>query len=452
MSPPNILFIVADDLNSWVGALGRHPDVRTPAIDALARRGTLFTRAYCSAPYCNASRMGVFTGCLPTTTGVLQNEPFWEEPMRRKTFLEALGEAGYSRAGAGKVFHGHFDYAHAGRSGAREAQWIEAQNRPFLWDDYTRIEPEPLPPARPLNRMFDFERFESVSPWNHHFDWGALPDDQVAGMPDMQTCDAVVKRLQSPQQEPFFLAAGFYKPHLPWYVPKKYFDLYPLESVSLPFVKSDDLDDVPAIARAWANSPPDHETVTGHGQWRHAVQAYLACISFCDDMVGRLMAALDASPARDNTIVVLWGDNGFHLGEKLHWRKFVLWEEATRVPMIIVPPRGSSVVPRVDDPVSLIDIFPTLFEMSGLPAFENIDGVSLLGQMTGQPKVNPAITSWLKGNHSVRAGNWRYTRYNDGAEELYDHSADPYEWNNLASVSRFSDVKVRMRNSLPTTG
>lgn len=445
MTRPNVLFIVLDDLNAWIGALGRHPDVRTPAIDALAARGTLFTRAYCSAPFCNASRMGVFTGCLPTTTGVFQNEPFWQASERRRTFLETFGDHGYDRRGAGKVFHGVFDYAQAGQTGARHAAWQEFANRPFLWDDFHTMAAEPMPPARPLNRMFDFSRFAEVSPWNHHFDWGALPPDREDEMPDAATCRSLEGWLKSPPRSPFFLAAGFYKPHLPWYAPRRFFDLYPLDSVSLPFVKADDLDDVPAIAQAWATQPPDHATVTAHGQWRHAVQAYLACISYCDWMIGRLMEALDASPARDDTIVVLWGDNGFHLGEKLHWRKFVLWEEATRVPLIIVPPRGRSVVPRVDEPVSLIDIFPTLFDLCGLPPVQGVDGHSLVESMTGLSQRHaPVLTTWLQGNHSLRHGHLRYTRYADGGEELYDHVADPYEWNNLARHHRFEAQRVAM--------
>ena len=171
----NFLFIVADDLNSWVGALGRQPDIKTPNIDALAGRGTLFVNAYCSAPYCNASRMGVFTGCRPATTGIYQNEPLWDTAGRRATFVELLRAARYYTFGAGKVFHGVFDYATAGREGRGAAEWREIENRAFLWDQfYTNIS-EPLPSDRPLNRLFDFSQFASVPPMYHHFDWGPLP-------------------------------------------------------------------------------------------------------------------------------------------------------------------------------------------------------------------------------------------------------------------------------------
>jgi arylsulfatase A-like enzyme len=443
MTRPNIFFIVADDLNSWIGPIGRHPDVKTPAIDRLAARGTVFTHAYCTAPYCNASRMSVFTGCLPTTTGIYENEAFWEAPLRRETFLERLRSAGYYCFGAGKVFHGAFDYASAGRQKSASAVWREQQNRPELWDEFHPNVAEPMPNDRPLHGMFDFERFDKVSPWNHHFDWGALPDEREPDMPDWEVSENISAFLLNPPKEPFFCAAGFYKPHLPWYLPQRFLDIYPLKKIALPFVKADDLDDVPEIAKAWALSPPDHETILQHGQWRHAVQGYLAAISYCDSQISRVLGALERSPAAGNTVVVIWGDNGFHLGEKLHWRKFVLWEEATRVPLIIVPPAGYETVPRVNQPVSLIDIFPTLIEMCRLEPLKGIDGISLAPLIQRQSFCRgPVFTTWLQGNHSVRIGQWRYTRYSDGGEELYDQCADPFEWNNLIGDRRYERVRA----------
>lgn len=452
MTRPNILFIVADDLNAWIGPLGRHPNARTPRIDELARRGTVFTRAYCPAPYCNASRMAVFTGCLPDRTGIYQNEPFWEAPLRRRTFLEHLRSEGYHCFGSGKVFHGTFDYATAGRSKAREAAWRDSENRSQYWDEFSPNLSEPMPPGRPLNGMFDFDDFDAVLPWNHLFDWGVLPAEREADMPDEKTVATVGYFLRDPPQQPFFCAAGLYKPHLPWYVPQRFFDLYPRDRISLPFVKPDDLDDVPDIARKWALSPPDHETVLRHGQWRHAVQGYLAAISYCDSMVGRILDALAASPAASNTMVVLWGDNGFHLGEKLHWRKFVLWEEATRVPFIVVPPGGGGVA-RIDEPVSLVDLFPTLCDLAGVAPLADIDGRSLAPLMDGRTRTRgaPAIMTWQKGNHSIRSGQWRYTRYHDGSEELYDQASDPYEWTNLAGDKRFSDMLAELRGKTAET-
>jgi arylsulfatase A-like enzyme len=447
---PNVLFIVADDLNSWIGALGRHPDVRTPAIDALAARGTLFSHAYCAAPYCNASRMSVFTGCLPSTTGVYANEPFWDAPQRRQTYIEAFRQAGYHTFGAGKVFHGVYDYARAGETRSTSAEWIPIENRPHLWDRFETSAPEQLPPTRPLNGLFDFSRFSAVPRLYHNFDWGPLPDAAASAMPDEIVCRSIEDFLARRPPEPFFCAAGIYKPHLPWHVPKRFFDLYDPEAIALPVVRNDDLDDVPPLARQWAVSPPDHDLVTSRGQWRQAVQGYLAAISYCDWIVGRIMAALDRSGLADNTVTALWGDNGFHLGEKLHWRKFVLWEEATRVPLIIVPPRDMRRVPRFYQPVSLIDLFPTIAELCGVEGPAGVDGRSLVNAMTRDVGPGtPAIMTWGAGNHSVRVGDWRYTRYQDGGQELYDLRLDPHEWANLVDDARFAGQVESLRALLP---
>jgi len=448
---PNFLFIVADDLNAWIGILGRNPDVRTPHIDALARRGSLFINSYCSAPYCNASRMGIFTGCLPSTTGIYHNEPLWDAPDRRPTFVELLRSAGYYTFGAGKVFHGVFDYATAGRDKLSQATWLEIENRPYLWDAFFPNKTEPLPMERPLNKLFDFNNFETVPPFYHLFDWGPIPDRHTEDMPDAHVSRSVSEFLNNSPQEPFFCAAGFYKPHLPWHVPKRFFDLYDPECISLPLVKANDLDDVPSIPRKWALSPPDHELVTAHHQWRSAVQAYLAAISYVDYLIGGLIETLENSGYMSNTVIVLCGDNGFHLGEKLHWRKFVLWEEATRVPLIVVPPdcRGAQ---RICQPVSLIDLFPTILELAGIDSAPDNDGHSLVQSLrTGRgDRTAPVVMTWGAGNHSIRSARWRYTRYLDNTYELYDHAADPHEWTNLAGDSAFFDVCKQLQSALPT--
>ncbi len=311
---------------------------------------------------------------------------------------------------------------------------------------------DPLPDDRPLNSLFDFSDFAAVPPMYHHFDWGPLPDDRIEQMPDAMVRREVVDFLGGDRRQPFFCAAGLYKPHLPWHVPARFFDLYDPETLSLPLVKDDDLDDVPPIARKWALSPPDHELVTSHSEWRPAVQGYLAAITYCDYVVGELMRALEANGLAENTIVILWGDNGFHLGEKLHWRKFVLWEEATRVPLIIVDPRSPA--RRINEPVSLIDIYPTLLDLCGVSLDIEIDGRSLHSLvLDGSPvRDQPAIMTWGPGNHSLRTPEWRLTRYSDGTEELYDHLTDPYEWTNLAANSSFDDVRAALRPWLPTTG
>jgi arylsulfatase A-like enzyme len=392
--------------------------------------------------------MGVFTGCLPSTTGIWGNEPLWDAPNRRTTFIEQLRNQGYFTFGAGKVFHGVFDYAAAGRDGKAEANWREIENRSFLWDDFRSNRIEPLPDARPLNKLFDFSNFSAVPPMYHHFDWGPIADERASEMPDAHVLRAATEFLDGSPRQPFFCAAGFYKPHLPWHVPKAFFDLYDLDRLSLPLVKDDDLDDVPPIGRQWALSPRDHELVTSRKQWPHAVQGYLAAISYVDDLIGRLVDVLDATGLADNTTIILWGDNGFHLGEKLHWRKFALWEEATRVPLIVVPPAPRR--QRITTPVSLIDIFPTVIDLAGATSLAPIDGHSLvpLMQSPGTSRPSPVAMSWKEGNHSLRDSRWRYTRYRDGSEELYDHVTDPYEWTNLALDQAFDDVRTAFSEGL----
>lgn len=285
----------------------------------------------------------------------------------------------------------------------------------------------------------------------HHFDWGPLPPERENDTPDARVAASIRDFLNSPPAQPFFCAAGFYKPHLPWHAPRRFFDMYDLNRIALPLVKQDDLDDVPPIGREWALTPRDHELITSRAQWPHAVQGYLASISYADELIGRVLGMLDETGLAASTYVVLCGDNGFHLGEKLHWRKFVLWEEATRVPLIVAPPIGQATPRRVYEPVSLIDIFPTLAELGGITDAPACDAFSLTPFFARDGVRRPAgvITTWGRGNHSVRAEHWRYTRYSDGREELYDQASDPYEWTNLADDPAFHSVCARMRKTLP---
>ncbi|MFO1016769.1 MAG: sulfatase [Hyphomonadaceae bacterium] len=443
----NFLFIIVDDLNSWIGALGRHPQAQTPNIDALARRGALFVNAYCSAPYCNASRMGIFTGRWPSTLGVYDNQPFWDAPKRPVTLMERLRQSGYHTVGAGKVFHGAFDYAKAGFERLDHAPWQEVENRDLAWDEFHPNTHEPLPYRRPLNGLFDFGEFGAVPDKYRHFDWGPCEASQEDDLPDAQVVASVRAFLSRPKA-PFFCAAGLYKPHLPWHAPKRFFDAIP-ESVALPLVKDDDLDDAPPTAREWALDPKDHELITHRGVWRDAVRAYLACISYADFMVGELVKALDESQHRNDTTIVLCGDNGFHLGEKLHWRKFALWEEATRVPLIVVPAGGRHGPARVLEPASLIDIYPTILKAAGVDPGPGIDGEDLLARVGGAAlRTRPVLSTWGEGNHSLRSARWRYTIYRAGGAELFDHACDPYEWTNLADDPAYADVCRAMSQSI----
>lgn len=440
----NFLMIMLDDLNSWTGALGGHPDARTPNIDALAESGVLFSRAYCAAPYCNASRMSVMLGLLPSRSGIYENEQIEDAAPGRAVIPELLRQGGYTTASFGKVFHGMYDYAAASRHARPFATWKPFSDRAHYWDLVRPPEPEPMPLGRPLNRLFDFARFDDVPPMYHHFDWGYLPDAMQEEMPDTRAVRAAQRFLAEPGARPFFCAVGIYKPHLPWYVPQRFFTPLEKEYLWLPPVKADDLDDVPATAREWALSPRDHELVTSRKVWHDAVRGYLASISFADALVGELLSALASSPARDDTTVVLCSDNGFHLGEKLHWRKFALWEEATRVPLIVVPPRGMCRERHVVQPVSLVDLYPTILELAGI-APGTTDGAPLTRILAGAGVPDrPAISVWGRGNFSMRYGPWRYTRYRDGGTELYDRSLDPLEWTNRAGRLGLAETRARL--------
>lgn len=417
---PNVLFIAVDDLNDWIGCLGGHPDVKTPNLDRLAARGVLFTKAYCSAPACNPSRASLLTGVRPSTSGVYHNDQPWRGPLKDAVTLPQHFMAnGYQVVGGGKIFHGGFDDAAS-------------------WHEYFKAKGDAKPGKAPLNGIPD----------TGHFDWGAI-DAGDEDMPDYKMASWAIDFLGKKHEKPFFLAAGFVKPHLPWYVPRKYFDLYPLDKVTLPPADPKDLEDVPPAGRRMARPDGDHKKVIETDNWRKAVQSYLATISFLDAMVGRLIDGLDKSPHASNTVVVLWGDHGWHLGEKQHWRKFALWERAAKAPLLVAAPGLSP--GRCDRPVDFMSLYPTLVELCGLPAAKSQEGVSLVPLLRDPAAAwdRPALTTHGRNNHAVRSDQYRYIRYADGTEELYDMDADPKEWTNLAGKPDLAKVKDELARWLP---
>ena len=428
---PNVLFIAIDDLNDWIGCLGGHPDVKTPNLDRLAARGVLFTSAHCAAPACNPSRAALMTGIRPSTSGIYHNpHPWRKSPVLAKavTLPQHFMAHGYRVVGGGKIYHGRFP---------DPPSWQEyfpsqTKNRP----------PDPVPPRRPVNGI----------PNTAHFDWGPL-DVQDGRMGDYKVVDWAIGELKKKHDKPFFLACGLFRPHLPWYVPRKYFDMYPLDKIHLPEINENDLDDVPAIGRQIARPGRDHKKVIQHKQWRKAVQGYLASITFTDAQVGRLLDAFDAGGHAKNTVVVLWSDHGWHLGEKLHWRKFALWEEATHNVLMFVAPGVTKPRGRCDRPVGLIDIYPTLIDLCGLKAKPELEGLTLLPLLKdpSAKRDRPALTTHGRNRHSVRSQRWRYIRYNDGSEELYDRDKDPLEWKNLAGDPAYAQVKKDHARRLPKT-
>ena len=260
------------------------------------------------------------------------------------------------------------------------------------------------------------------------------------------------------------MACGFYRPHLPRYVPKKYFDKYPLDEIILPETKIDDLNDLPEFGKRFARERysatlgtdlnkgiQDHNLVLQYDQWKKGIQAYLASISFVDNYIGELLDGLENSKYAQNTIIVLWGDHGWHLGEKKHWRKQALWEDTTHVPFIVSYPSKIQKNKICDAPVSLIDIYPTLIDLAGIPKKEDLDGESLVDLMenTLMNWDRPVLSTYGKGNHAVRSGNWRYIQYRDGSSELYNHQNDPNEWYNLSKNNDYKIVIKRLKKTIP---
>lgn len=425
----NILFISIDDLNDWIGCLGGHPDVKTPNMDRLARRGVLFTNAHCAAPLCNPSRASLMTGVLPSTSGVYENnQPMRQSPVLASavTLPQHLRTHGYSVTGGGKIYHGGFP-------------------DPQSWDDYFPSQSEnqpsnPEPPDKPVNGI----------PNAAHFDWSPL-DVRMEAMGDYQTSEWARARLAKRPDKPFFLACGIFRPHLPWYVPRRFFDMYPVDKVTLPNVKEDDLDDVPAAGRRMAKPDGDHAKVLKYNQWKKAVQGYLASISFADEILGRVLDGLEAGPNARDTSIVLWSDHGWHLGEKLHWRKFALWEEATHNVLMVSSPWAGKPGSSCGRTVSLMDVYPTVLELCGVPVKAGLQGRSLMPLISKPASEwpHPAVTTYGRNNHSVRNERWRYIRYADGSEELYDRSADPMEWTNLMVKPGHEKTASDLRRFLP---
>ncbi|MHC4800214.1 MAG: sulfatase, partial [Planctomycetota bacterium] len=389
---PNVLFIAVDDLNDWIEGLGGYEGVKTPNLDRLADRGVLFSRAYCSAPACNPSRASLMTGIRPSTSGVYHNPQPWRLAMPNVVTLPQHFMAhGYHVVGCGKLYHGPY---HDDAS----------------FHKYLRRPADPLPKVRPVNGM---------TTQGSHFDWGPVdvPDKEMS---DWKVTQWACDYLKQKHDKPFFLGVGIFRPHLPWYAPQKHFDLYPLSQIKLPLVKDNDLDDVPPLGIKMAKPDGDHKAVLETDNWEKAVQGYLASIHFADACIGLLLDTLDKSGYDQNTIIVLWGDHGWHLGEKLHWRKFALWEEATRVPFMVVAPGTAKAKSLCHQTVSLLDIYPTLIELCSLAPKEELEGKSLV-RLLKKPDAQwnrPVITTHGRNNHAVRDQRWRYIRYSDGNEEL----------------------------------
>ncbi len=425
---PNVLFIPIDDMNDWVTHLGGHPQALTPNIDRLAKRGVTFSNAHCAVPACNPSRTALLTGLRPSTTGIYYNANPWRPVLPDViTLPKHFKNNGYFTAGFGKVYHKHYpdpaDWHILGSAPGDSRQAVKEKHLTDGGDGFLRFGPL------------------------------ANSDEEMI---DHINVTRAIEQINRKHDKPWFIACGLIKPHMAFSVPEKYFEKFPLEGIRLPYVPADDLDDVPSAGIKMARPDHDHSRILKSGRWKEIVQAYLATISFADAQVGRLIEALDKSPYRENTIIVLWSDHGWHLGEKQHWRKFALWEEATKAPMIWVAPGITTAGGTSSRPVDFLNIYPTLNDLCGLQAPENpggekLEGVSMRPLLLDPEAVwkRPALTTQGRNNHAIRSQNYRYIRYADGSEELYDHRSDPGEFNNLADDFRLDDVKNQLSQWLP---
>ncbi|MCE9518876.1 MAG: sulfatase [Verrucomicrobia bacterium] len=445
---PNILFIIVDNLNDWCGPLGGHPQARTPNLDRLAKSGMTFTNAHGAYAQSNASRTALFSGVNPWNNGVWSNEQDWRHsvPLIGQPVLpEYFRAQGWFTSASGKIFH-----ASSGGPEGRLTGW-QGGRRGFELD-HAWNERLPGPGVQiPDLPVHTGQNFNGLSIW--HWDWSAI-DKQDGDMDDAKVASWAGDFLQRRFDRPFFLAVGFNHPHSPWYAPRKYFEMFPLDQIKLPKVTADDLIDVPEIGKAFLKSGDSHKQIVERNLWRQAVQAYLANIAFADAMIGRVLDALERSPQREKTVVVLTSDRGSYLGQKQRWDDGGLWEEATRVPLIVSVPGVTQPGTTSAQPVSLVDLYPTLVEIAGLTKPEHLDGESFVSLLRDplEKRGRPAVMAMGGDDHAsyaVRSERWRYIRYHDGSEELYDHSNDPREWNNLAAKLESKEIKQTLAAALP---
>lgn len=443
----HVLLITIDDLNDWIGCLTSqdsperdghltgegHPQAKTPNLDRLARRGVLFTNAHCQAPICRPSRTSFMSGLRPTTSGIYGNRPQYDAKGEKTAGKEVpwmtkrFEQAGYHIYTAGKILHG-------------------SRNKPLGGTPCFRTSQGPYPETK-------IEVPAEITP-DGIWDIGAFPPnpDDYTDLRIAKWTAGNIRASMKLGDKPRFMALGFYNPHLPLFAPQKYFDGAPTkQNVLLGAVKANDMDDVPEIGKRIGSRVAYSQCalwcLEEEQNLRTLTQAYLACTTAMDDSLGQVIDALDQSDMADNTWIVVLSDHGWHLGEKNHIAKQTLWTRATRVPLIIVPPKRLQDTPRgvrCDQPAELLDIYPTLVEATALPTAETdhqLDGISLLPWLSNPQsnKARPAITTIYAHNHSICDTRYRYTRYADGSQELYDRQRDPHEFENLIEQAKTDD-------------
>ncbi len=423
---PNILFIAIDDMNDWTGFLGGHPQASTPNLDKIAVKGMLFTNAHCSAPGCSPSRNSLLYGVEPFKSGsyAFYGEKIHDQLMDQYISLPRFFmNNGYKTFGAGKIHHGLRDDS-------------------LQWNEYFKENP-----GKKIFKEGEGFAYNGKMSFRPTFN----PDkDHV----DFQVASYGIDVLKREHDKPFLLAVGIVKPHLPFDCPARFFDGLP-EHIEPPAILKEDLIDLPTEGNSFRRAGDDR-LFKKDSAWEDVRRAYLACISWADFNIGRVLDELAKSPYAENTIVVIWSDHGYHLGERMSFRKFTLWEEATRVPFVIYDPRESNQTKgrRCSQSVSLINMYRTLADMARLKPPNYVDGESLVPQMKDpqKPLKKPTITTWGRENYAVRTKDWRYIRYFDGAGELYDHTRDENEWHNLANDPEYQSIRKELDGYLPENG
>jgi arylsulfatase A-like enzyme len=432
----NVLFIVVDDLNDWVGCFGGNPQIKTPNMDRLAEQGGMvFMNAQAPATVCGPSRSAFLTGLRPSTTGVYtnrQNLRYSEKASLVPTIPQYFSKNGYTSISTGKIFHKHPDIDVRDQGQWAFDVWKEEQGGQI-------INKKDLP----LNGLPDYPIKGT------RMDWGPTITGREKTK-DWQSAEWIAEKLKDDHDKPFFMMLGISKPHLSWYVPQEYFDLYNLDSIDAPLYLEDDLDDIITPEGEQKFQPSlEFLTIKENNKIKEAARAYMACVSYADDCVGLALESLQNSKYKDNTIVIVIGDHGWHLGEKMVYRKNKSWEEDCRAPLIIYSPEMKEPGIR-SQTVNLLDLYPTLAEMCNLPKPEHCEGKSLVPLMNNANLAwDPALTTISYMNHSVRSEEFRYIIYDDGTEELYDHIKDPTEWLNLISDTAYKNVISEMRKYLP---
>ena len=446
--PYNVSFIMSDDLNTSLGAYG-NTVVQTPHLDKLAENGTLFTQAHCQFPLCGPSRVSIMTGLRPDTTQVWVNKASLRETIPTvETLPQFFKNKGYFSGRVGKIFH-YSVPSDIGTNGSDDAlSWVTRVN-PSGEDKKLEDKVINYTPEHGLGLALAY--YSDPSHLKKH------TDELVA--------DEAIKLMQQHKDDPFFIAAGFFRPHTPYIAPKKYFDLYPLESIEIAKSPIDDLDDVPAIAVEACIKKYGGQNLTINEQ-KEIKRAYYACVSFMDAQVGKLMTALDELGLKENTIVVFMSDHGYNLGEHHLWEKMNLFEQATRVPLIVYLPGKKQ--PKTLDFAELIDLYPTLTEATGFQSPKYVQGKSLYSALTGKAEITKkyAVTAVARpgkkhyrdslnngyrlSGKSLRTPNWRFTEWEQGEKgiELYNKIKDPEEFNNLGKDTTYLKIVNELETEL----